>query len=770
MNKNVRVNRNYLTVKDELDQKEKELDGKDNAFSVSLLSHPSLSSSSRSLMSGSHIKQHMVLKNTDIPRMLTNYEYIFGKHSTGYKKTKSEYEIIAKISKYSWMSDHIYTLIVYNKNTDKYEIIEKKNIEDLTENFCYTYNTDVIDSYMVGDTIPKDTVLWRTTSYDEDMNYGFGRNVNVVYTADPYSTEDAIIASESASKMFTSTESTTIKIPVNDNDILCNIYGDSNTFKVLPDIGESTKGNILCSKRRMITLQQLYDFNDRNIRKINFNSDTPYFANGIIEDIDVYCNKELDELPQTPYNIQLIKYVKEQKRYWSEIVDVTRKLIENVPEKVTKDINYAFKRGSMIISPEYKWKMEDQIFSNMIISVTIRKDVGLSKGSKLTGRCGNKGVVSLIVPDKNMYYVEKPDGTKVYADVALNCLGVINRTNNSQLVEQEANRCGDRLCDYIHFTAKTLKEKEDAFFTFYRIMNVEQMKSLRKYYDSLESNERKEKFFTNLYKEKTYLHVPPFFQIEGKSMFDKFIELYKALPWISDVDTLYINRFGRKIPVMRETVMGSEYFMKLKQNSKKAFSVCSLSSINEQNLPIKSKRAKEGLELYPKATIRFGIQETTNFLIGVEPEFLAKLAEYYRSCPIGRRLLAKKSMSTKELEDFPEPEEKMMNVNVEILNSCYLKCQGYALKFTTTDDVHVYDFSDTGLYSHTDENTGEVFIGTNFEYEKHKIEKKVKEYFSTEEFYVLEEQDVAKYNKMISDKVDEEIEKKFQLDINKFRD
>ena len=765
MNSNVRVNRNYLTVKDELDQKEKELHGRDNPFSVSLLSHPSLSSSSRSLMFGSHVKQHMVLKKTDIPRVLTNYEYIFGKHSTGYKQTKNNYEIIAKIPKYSWLPDHIYTLILLNKDTGKYELIDKKNIEDLTENFCYTYNTECIDSFSVGDEIPKDTVLWRTTSYDEDMNYGFGREVNVVYTADPHTTEDAIIATDVASEMFKSTESITIKIPVNDNDILCNIYGDNDLFKVIPDIGEKTKGNILCSKRRMVSLQQLYDFNDRNIKRINFNSDTPYFANGIIEDIDVYCNKELDELPKTPYNLQLIKYIKEQKRYWSEIVDITKSLIEKDPTSVSRDINYAFKRGSMIISPEFKWKMEDQIFSNMIISITIKKEVGLSKGSKLTGRCGNKGVVSLIIPEKDMYYVEKPDGTKEYAHIAVNCLGVINRTNNSQLVEQEANRCGNRLCDYIKFEAKTLKEKEDAFFTFYRILNVEQMKSLRKYYDSLEDDNRKELFFENLYKEKTYLHIPPFWQIENKSMFDKFIDLYKALPWIGDVDTLYVNRFGRKIPVMRETVMGSEYYMKLKQNSKKSFSVCSLSSINEQNLPIKSKRAKEGLELYPKATIRFGIQETTNFLIGVEPEFLAELAEYYRSCPIGRRLLAKKSMSTKELEDFPEPEEKMMNVNVEILNSCYLKCQGYALKFTTTNDVKVYDFGDTNTYTHTDENTGEVFIGTNFEYEKYKIEKKVREHFNTEEFYITD--NVAEYNKMIDDIVDKEIEKKFQIEINK---
>ncbi len=52
-------------------------------------------------------------------------------------------------------------------------------------------------------------------------------------------------------------------------------------------------------------------------------------------------------------------------------------------------------------------------------------------GDKLAGRHGNKGVVSIIVPEEDMPYLE--DGTPV--DIILNPLGVISRMNLGQILE-----------------------------------------------------------------------------------------------------------------------------------------------------------------------------------------------------------------------------------------------------------------------------------------------------------------------------------------------
>jgi DNA-directed RNA polymerase subunit beta len=55
----------------------------------------------------------------------------------------------------------------------------------------------------------------------------------------------------------------------------------------------------------------------------------------------------------------------------------------------------------------------------------------IQPGDKMAGRHGNKGVVSKIVPDEDMPYLE--DGTPV--DIVLNPLGVPSRMNVGQILE-----------------------------------------------------------------------------------------------------------------------------------------------------------------------------------------------------------------------------------------------------------------------------------------------------------------------------------------------
>jgi DNA-directed RNA polymerase subunit beta len=55
----------------------------------------------------------------------------------------------------------------------------------------------------------------------------------------------------------------------------------------------------------------------------------------------------------------------------------------------------------------------------------------IQPGDKMAGRHGNKGVVSMIVPQEDMPYLE--DGTPV--DIVLNPLGVPSRMNVGQVLE-----------------------------------------------------------------------------------------------------------------------------------------------------------------------------------------------------------------------------------------------------------------------------------------------------------------------------------------------
>jgi DNA-directed RNA polymerase subunit beta len=68
---------------------------------------------------------------------------------------------------------------------------------------------------------------------------------------------------------------------------------------------------------------------------------------------------------------------------------------------------------------------------NELVRVYVAKKRKIAEGDKLAGRHGNKGVISKIVPEEDMPFLE--DGTPV--DVVLNPLGVPSRMNIGQILE-----------------------------------------------------------------------------------------------------------------------------------------------------------------------------------------------------------------------------------------------------------------------------------------------------------------------------------------------
>jgi DNA-directed RNA polymerase subunit beta len=79
----------------------------------------------------------------------------------------------------------------------------------------------------------------------------------------------------------------------------------------------------------------------------------------------------------------------------------------------------------------------------------------IQPGDKMAGRHGNKGVISMIVPQEDMPFME--DGTPV--DVVLNPLGVPSRMNIGQVLETHlgwaAKGLGHRISDMMEQNAKT---------------------------------------------------------------------------------------------------------------------------------------------------------------------------------------------------------------------------------------------------------------------------------------------------------------------------
>jgi DNA-directed RNA polymerase subunit beta len=91
------------------------------------------------------------------------------------------------------------------------------------------------------------------------------------------------------------------------------------------------------------------------------------------------------------------------------------------------------KRGRIISVKVFSREKGDKIESGIIkrIHIEVAQLRNVSVGDKLAGRHGNKGVISIVLPEEDMPYM--PDGTPI--DIVLTPLGVPSRMNLGQILE-----------------------------------------------------------------------------------------------------------------------------------------------------------------------------------------------------------------------------------------------------------------------------------------------------------------------------------------------
>ena len=92
-----------------------------------------------------------------------------------------------------------------------------------------------------------------------------------------------------------------------------------------------------------------------------------------------------------------------------------------------------------ILSRDHGDILEDGI--EKIVKVYIAQKRKIKVGDKLAGRHGNKGVISVILPEEDMPYLE--DGTPI--DICLNPQGVPSRMNLGQILELHLGYAGKKL-------------------------------------------------------------------------------------------------------------------------------------------------------------------------------------------------------------------------------------------------------------------------------------------------------------------------------------
>ena len=94
---------------------------------------------------------------------------------------------------------------------------------------------------------------------------------------------------------------------------------------------------------------------------------------------------------------------------------------------------------------------------NMLVRVYVAQKRKIMEGDKMAGRHGNKGVISKIMPEADMPYLN--DGTPV--DIVLNPLGVPSRMNIGQILETHVGYVGKHLkCTYVNPAFESMTDIE----------------------------------------------------------------------------------------------------------------------------------------------------------------------------------------------------------------------------------------------------------------------------------------------------------------------
>ncbi|MEA4115373.1 DNA-directed RNA polymerase subunit beta [Mycoplasma sp. 744] len=108
-----------------------------------------------------------------------------------------------------------------------------------------------------------------------------------------------------------------------------------------------------------------------------------------------------------------------------------------------------------VLNRDSNAQFEDGVDKIVKVSVAVKRKIRV--GDKMSGRHGNKGVVSIILPEEDMPYLE--DGTPV--DVMLNPQGVPSRMNIGQILEIHLGMAAKSLdCKFVTPTFDGIKKEE----------------------------------------------------------------------------------------------------------------------------------------------------------------------------------------------------------------------------------------------------------------------------------------------------------------------
>jgi len=239
---------------------------------------------------------------------------------------------------------------------------------------------------------------------------------------------------------------------------------------------------------------------------------------------------------------------------------IVKSFSQEIQDEYNKTKNH-FQKQKRVFRDEHEEKLtileKDDILPNGVVKyvkIYIATKRHLKVGDKMAGRHGNKGIVSNIVPEVDMPYME--DGRSV--DVCLNPLGVPSRMNIGQILEMHLGFAGRELGNQIQEQFET-KQKDFIDNLRAKMIEIADVAGMMKAHEVIGKMSDDEFLKYARDWSKGVKFAAPIFEGTNAQEFEKLYELAKM-----DSDgkcVLYDGKTGEK---MKERVnVGYMYILKL---------------------------------------------------------------------------------------------------------------------------------------------------------------------------------------------------------------
>lgn len=653
----------------------------------SLMCQTSHVNSSRVIMINHQLGHAVNIKDPEPALVPSGFENALGKYSSMLVTADADYKVVAKFVK----NEYTYVLIGYDKKHKRYNAWKREELEEHSEGFATRYKNTFIDSLEIGDTIQKGKLIKKSESFDKFGNYGLGKNLNTVYMISTKVHEDGIVIMNGADKKMINIKCHTFTIPLNDNEIFLNLYGDKKHYKAFPDVGEKVNNGILAAVRRIDNSKAIYALKEKHLRKAE-RGDLIYHCDGRVIDMDIRYNKDRTKLIDSGANSQINQAYIEQQEYYKKLYEYMIDIVDRA-----EDEGYTYTdEFSMICSDAYDYidssaffaDFNESVAGNMVIDIRVMTEDPIVVGTKLAGRSGNKGVVAKIIPPEDSYFME--DGRPI--EVIAAALGIVGRLNPAQLNEHSIN-------DLSYTAIQKMKELDDpddklrVVYDLMKFLNSKEAKDFKKYCKEMDKSDKKA-FCKKIEHEGIRIIQEP---IDNANIMDIANAYEKYEPNYQRI----VYPDGSKS--RHKVICSKMYYIKEKQDPIDKFSARSRGPVNPLHaLPSKSNLKKKGLEKYPDTPVRIG--EIENEILNAMTNHPALVADFINenSTSVSLKLAMAEQSAMGDIEDeiILDCENGDKN-NIAMIDG-YIYALGSRIEvdyeYATDDDYFTDDLVDTEVY------------------------------------------------------------------------